>query len=143
MGAREGLLALDRDGDGAITSVHELLANNDNCNSNACYDGVDALIAMDNNADGVINAADPIYARLLVWTDANQDGVSAPGELRTLADHGIRALSIQARDEAVMHAGGTVLRSVQVVTDQGPRTAYDVWFRVRLGMENLGVLAPR
>ncbi len=143
VGAREGLLALDRNGDGAITSVHELLGDKNNCNGQACYDGVDALIAMDSNDDGAINAADPIYARLLVWTDANQDGVSAPGELRSLADHGIRALTLQARDEAVMHAGGTVLRSVQVVTDQGPRTAYDVWFRVRLGMENLGVLAPR
>ena len=143
VGAREGLLALDRDGDGAITSVHELLGDKGNCAGQACYDGIESLKAMDSNGDAQLDASDPVYAQLLVWTDADQDGVSAPGELRSLADHGIRALKLQARDEAVRHAGGTVLRSVQVVTDQGARTAYDVWFRVRLGMENLGALAPQ
>ena len=143
VGAREGLLALDRDGDGAITSVHELLGDKGNCAGQACYDGIEALKAMDSNGDARLDANDPVYAQLLVWTDADQDGVSAPGELRSLSDHGIRALKLQASDLAVRHAGGTVLRSLQVVTDQGARTAYDVWFRVRLNMDNLGVLAPR
>ncbi len=142
-GAREGFLAMDRDGDGAITSVHELLGDKGNCAGRACYDGIESLRAMDSNADGVIDAADPAYARLLVWVDANQDAVSQPGELSNLAGNGIRALTLQAQDEAVMHAGGTVLRSIGLVTDAGPRRAYDVWFRVRLGMENLGALLPR
>ena len=143
VGAREGLLAMDRNGDGAITSVHELLGDKGNCAGRACYDGIESLKAMDSNGDAVLDARDPAFARLLVWTDADQDGVSAPGEIRSLADHGIRALKLQASDEAVRHAGGMVLRSVQVVTDHGARTAYDVWFKVQLGVENLGALLPR
>jgi len=142
-GAREGFLAMDRDGDGAITSVNELLADKGNCAGRACYDGVESVRALDSNKDGRVDAADPAYASLLVWVDSNQDGISQPGEISTLAGNGIRAITLQVRSEAVRHAGGTVLRSVGLVTDNGPRRAYDVWFRVRLGMENLSALLPR
>ena len=36
--------------------------------------GLRSLAAFDANADGRIDASDPVYAQLKVWQDLNQDG---------------------------------------------------------------------
>jgi hypothetical protein len=41
--------------------------------------------SLDTNADGYVDAADAQFAQLKVWVDANGDGISQAGELRSLA----------------------------------------------------------
>lgn len=141
-GSREGFLAIDRNKDGQISSVSELMGNQSNCNNQLCYDGVEALRALDQNGDGLVDRRDAAFAQLLIWVDSNSDGLSQPGELSSLSGHGIKAFSLKAQDLMVRSAAGTITRSVEVMTDRGSRTAYDVWFRVALGLENLPALTP-
>jgi len=72
-------LALDRDGDGAITSGLELFGDA------VAEHGFAALAELDANGDGMIDARDPMFAALLLWTDRNGDRASAPGELAPAA----------------------------------------------------------
>ena len=63
-----GLLALDRDGNGAIDGIGDLFGS-------PTQDAFAMLRGHDANGDGRISAADPAFASLLVWRDANGDGV--------------------------------------------------------------------
>jgi len=48
----------------------------------------------DDNGDGLIDQADAIYDELLLWVDANADGVTDPGELSTLQQLDIVAIDL-------------------------------------------------
>jgi hypothetical protein len=67
----DGMLALDRNGNGVIDNGTELFGG-------LGVDGFDALRAYDSNSDGIIDASDPVFAQLRVWQDLNQDAVSDP-----------------------------------------------------------------
>jgi hypothetical protein len=75
-------LALDRDGDGAITSGAELFGDA----TGDARNGFEALAILDDNRDGVIDGRDPIFGALLLWADADGDRKSSHAELRRLAD---------------------------------------------------------
>ncbi len=77
-------LAMDRDGDGAITSGKELFGNN---TLPGVTNGFIALrqMAMETNGNvmrGSVSSDDPIFKKLLLWTDSNHNGISEPSELR-------------------------------------------------------------
>jgi hypothetical protein len=50
----------------------------------------------DSNHDGVFDATDTAFADFAVWQDANQNGVSDAGEVRSLADWGIASMDLQS-----------------------------------------------
>lgn len=87
-------LALDRDGDGVISSGRELFGSATRMGEGTATNGFAALAALDENGDGVIDARDPAFARLRLWTDLDGDRVSSPGELRSLAEAGVRSLEL-------------------------------------------------
>jgi hypothetical protein len=133
VGRGEGLLALDLNGDGRVTSGRELFGDHSDCRGEKCADGAAALAihdhpALGGNADGRIDSADAVYDRLLLWVDHDQDGVSRASELSHLDDHGIRALSLRADYFDRRVPAGRLSLSLDVHTDSGPRLAYDVWF---------------
>jgi hypothetical protein len=75
-------LALDRNGDGAITSGAELFGNHTVLpDGSVARDGFEALAALDANHDGRIDKDDPAFARLVLWADRDRDGRSSPDEL--------------------------------------------------------------
>ena len=84
-----GWLVYDADGDGRITSALQLFGT-------VTFwlfweNGYHALGALDDDADGELRGAE--LAHLAIWQDANQNGVSEPGEVKPLSAHGIVALS--------------------------------------------------
>ncbi|MEJ8836100.1 calcium-binding protein [Ramlibacter sp. AN1133] len=97
----DGLLVLDRDGNGTIDSGRELfgdntvLENGPNAGQLAS-NGFEALADLDANGDHQIDANDAAYSRLRLWQDFNQDGVSQANELSTLADKGVVGISLTA-----------------------------------------------
>lgn len=84
--ARTPWLALDRDGDGAITSGAELFGDSTVLpDGRTAVNGFAALAALDANHDGVIDRDDPAFASLLLWSDRDGDHRSSPDELQPLA----------------------------------------------------------
>lgn len=147
VGPRAALLGIDLDGDGRIGSGTELFGDRSQCGGARCLDGVAALAAHDSpalggNSDGLIDASDAVFGRLRLWTDANQDGVCQPGELRTLGEAGVLSLGLTARHGAEQRSGGGIGARLEVLTTGGFRSAYDVWLRMGLARANLAALRP-
>ncbi|WP_316158348.1 MULTISPECIES: calcium-binding protein [unclassified Bradyrhizobium] len=97
----DGILAIDANGNGRIDSAVELFGS-------ATQDGFAVLETFDANGDGVIDAADPVFAKLRVWRDLNQNGVSDDGELQTLAQAGIKSISLVRQPGSGTDAGNTI-----------------------------------
>jgi hypothetical protein len=75
-------LALDRDGDGAITSGAELFGDATVlADGTTAKGGFHALSALDANGDGKIDRADPMFASLVLWADHDGDRTSSAREL--------------------------------------------------------------
>ena len=118
----DGLLALDRDGDGWIRGNAELFGTKR-------ADGFGVLATLDTNHDGMISAADALFARLRVWIDANGDGISAPSELRSLAQLGIVSILLDS-SEVNQAVQGHLITNDGTFTYASGATGRisDVWF---------------
>jgi hypothetical protein len=80
-------LARDLDGDGQITHGGELFGSSTQLpDGSLARHGFAALAALDANADGVLDAADPAFATLLVWADRDGDRASTSSELTPLSE---------------------------------------------------------
>lgn len=91
---QDGILALDVDGSGKIEGGKELFTPN--FNGGQFADGIAALASLDGNHDGVIDGQDQAFGELVVWQDANHNGVSETDELAKLGDLGITGISLNA-----------------------------------------------
>jgi hypothetical protein len=96
--ADDGLLVLDRNGNGTIDNGTELFGDATPMSAASgggrARDGFVALRQQDTNSDGVVNASDANWASLRIWQDTNQDGISQAAELRTLASLNISGINV-------------------------------------------------
>ena len=90
----DGILALDVDGNGTIDNGSEIFSPWFAGGSHA--GSLAALATLDDNGDGVIDSGDAAFGNLQVWQDLDHDGVSDAGELKSLADHGITGINLDA-----------------------------------------------
>jgi hypothetical protein len=130
VGAGDGLLVLDRNGDGAIGDGGELFGTATTlADGSKASNGYAALRELDANGDGAISNADAGYGDLKVWIDSNADGVSQSGELRTLDSLGIARLNVDANATSAKDNGNWVgLASTYETTDGKTHASADVWF---------------
>jgi len=78
-GQNVAFLALDRNSNGIIDDGSELFGN---YTLPGVGNGFAALARIsEHNGDGVIDARDPLFAQLLLWRDANRNGISEAREL--------------------------------------------------------------
>ena len=77
---QSGFLAIDRDGDGMITSGKELFGNHTLPNSDNGFYAI-AKLLMGDHPDGVFSNTDKNFDKLLIWVDRNHNGISEPDEL--------------------------------------------------------------
>jgi tetratricopeptide (TPR) repeat protein len=124
IGKDAGWLVYDADGRGEITSALQwfgsvtfwLFWNN----------GYDPLAALDDDGDRELRGNE--LRNLAIWRDANQNGISEKGEVRSLAAHGIAALSCSyERGDGVSVAAHSP-RGV-VLGDGSTRPTFDVILR--------------
>ncbi|MFN3727337.1 MAG: hypothetical protein ACK4SZ_13660 [Allosphingosinicella sp.] len=135
VGRRDGLMVVDRDGDGRISSTTELSFLGDRAGAASSLHGLGAL---DSNRDGVIDAADQRFGELKVWIDRNGNGVSEAGELAGLADIGIKSIDLGARaTNTNVRMGNNVLLATATFTrdDGSSSTLGDVAFAFRPSAE--------
>ena len=129
VGADDGLLARDLNGDGLITDRTELFGG-------AAVDGFAILAGLDTNGDLVINAADAEWNDLRIWVDADGDAATDSGELHTLSAYNIASIDlagVHAPDpsagETEEIAGNAISHiSSYTLTDGTERDIVDAWF---------------
>jgi hypothetical protein len=130
-------LVLDRNHNGVIDDGTELFSNVSPQLPSSGPNGFKALAQYDlpqfgGNGDGILDSRDAIFPSLRLWIDANHDGISQPGELHTLAEMGVSAISlnferIDRRDEN----GNIFLFRTKVTPNRDSgvaHKAYDVFF---------------
>ncbi|MFH0785094.1 MAG: hypothetical protein V2B20_24495, partial [Pseudomonadota bacterium] len=133
VGADDGLLALDKNGDGQITGGTELFGNHTILASGGkAANGFSALAEYDDNKDGRIDANDAVFSQLKVWRDLDADGVSDAGELIGLAETGVARLNLTITASSGKDAQGNDHRLVGSYVDTGgaSHTMTDVWFTI-------------
>ncbi|MGH6786530.1 MAG: beta strand repeat-containing protein, partial [Novosphingobium sp.] len=102
VGPDDGLLAIDRNGDGKVSGIEIVFGGN------AASDLQGLAAQYDSNGDGQLDAADAAFAQFGVWQDANSDGVTDAGEFRSLADMGIASISLTSDGKSASAANGDV-----------------------------------
>ena len=106
----DGLLVLDRNGDGIINNGGELFGDSTLlADGSRAAHGYAALAELDSNGDGKVDAADEQFADLRVWRDLNSDGISTASELFTLEELGIASLDTAYKNIHTGLAGGNTL----------------------------------
>lgn len=92
---RDAILALDLNGNGRIDDGREVFGDYHLlADGSRASNGFEALAQYDTNGDGVIDSQDAIFNSLRLWTDANSNGISEGGELKTLAEMGIKEIRL-------------------------------------------------
>ena len=116
--ADDGLLALDRNGNGVTDNGSELFGNNTTLeNGNKAANGFLALADFDDNRDGVINQNNTVWNDLRVWRDLDQNGESGAGELFTLDELGIASLKLSYTNSNSKDEFGNEFRQSGSYTD--------------------------
>ena len=78
------------------TSNYGSIYNDSNCST--YFDRrYEQLAELDANGDGKITRADILWSELKIWQDADGDGVTDAGELKTLDQLGIVSLDLSAK----------------------------------------------
>lgn len=125
-------LALDLDRNERIDDARELFGGHtrlpDGTNAS---NGFEALLQYDNNADGVIDAGDPIWQLMLLWNDANHDGMSQPWELQPIAASDILTLETSYDSLNRTDPSGNMFRFKSKLrrASGAARPYYDVYFK--------------
>jgi hypothetical protein len=129
----DGLLALDRNGNGQIDNGVELFGGDTLLlDGTTAANGFEALRELDTNGDGRIDALDAAYGDLRVWRDLNRDGSSQSDELLSLEQAGVRSINVDYETSAQIDENGNAHRQVGSFqrSDGSTGAATDVWFAV-------------
>jgi len=127
----EGLLVRDLNGNGTIDNGSELLGSFTILpNGEQADNGFQALAGFDLNKDGIVDGAEAQAAGLLIWKDANGNGVADPGELLTFAQAGVAGIETGYAESSDVDANGNLLRwqGAFIRSDGSKALAVDVLF---------------
>lgn len=123
----DAFLAQDINQNGRIDNLTELFGDDQFPN------GYEKLKSLDLNGDNLFDPGDEAYRDLLVWRDANENGVSEASELTSLSEAGITAIDLNY-DES--------LQSTFSTQDGQTHQAADLFFAVNQMESTLSTLPP-
>ena len=110
VGAKEGLLAYDKNGDGIINGGNELFGDRTlmKDSKTLASSGFTALAEYDDNKDGKIDSNDAIYTLLRIWQDSDGDGIASASELKQLVDLGIVSIGLSYNNTGVADGANNI-----------------------------------
>ena len=125
----DGLLALDKNHNGQIDGQSELFGGNE-------LDGYKVLAAYDDNHDGTIDSKDAVWKDLVVWQDANHDGITQNGELISVDKLDFASISLDAKSVDYTVSGNSISAESTIVGHDGSQTTMvDAWFQFYNGSD--------
>ncbi|WP_159068645.1 calcium-binding protein [Neisseria wadsworthii] len=128
----DGLLVLDLNGNGAVDNGGELFGNHTLlADGKPADNGFEALKQYDTNQNGLLDTGDARWGKFRIWQDADSDGVSDSGELKTLSETGIISLNLKYTETDVLDENGNAHKqtSSAIWKDGHTGDAVDVWFK--------------
>lgn len=138
-------LAMDRNGNGKIDNGSELFGDATPAYADqpdpTTSNGFEALKFAEgptygpSTADAVINQADAVFSRLLLWRDANHNGISEADELQPVSGSAVVAIDTKYKESRRRDRHGNEFRQkgkAWWATPEGQQVAYpifDVWLQ--------------
>lgn len=107
-GPAEGIVVLDRNGDGRIQGQD--LFGDEQVTGRNVANGYEDLALLDSNNDGTFDFRDERFHEVQIWQDANSDGIAQEGEMSSLFQNGISSLDLRATAGAVAGEDSAVIR---------------------------------
>lgn len=112
--AEDGIVVMDLNSNGKIDGIHETMSEYFNgtvgaggeAGAKPFANGFAALKSLDSNSDNAFTSADAAWINIKVWQDANHDGITDPGELKTMAELGISSISLTPTSQSGLVNGG-------------------------------------
>jgi len=105
--SEDGILAIDLNGDDTVNNGLEIMFTQ---HAAGVATDLAALAQLfDTDGDGKLTSADHDFHRFGVWQDANGNGVSDPGEFKTLTALGIAEISLGSDNQHTISADGSVV----------------------------------
>jgi len=138
LSGQDGFLAVDVNGNGNIDDIYELFGGSKG-------EGFAKLASYDSNGDGLVNASDDDFAKLLVWQDVNGNHQTDAGELISLSDAGISSLTVSYTELPFLDAQQNLHleRSIATLGDGQSVSMTDVYFNVSaVDVAAAGVVLP-
>lgn len=126
-------LVLDVNGNGEIDGISELFGNaTPHPDGKSFANGFEALAVYDDNADGVIDERDAVFAQLALWSDLDRSGTSKDNELTPLSSR-VSAISLDYVDRVEFddaHGNETRQRALFFDQNDEAHVIYDLWLRL-------------
>ncbi|ERT11172.1 hypothetical protein QPK14_02015 [Photorhabdus temperata subsp. temperata] len=128
----DGLLVIDKNNDGIINNGSELFGEETILSSGKkAKNGFEALLDLDSNKDGVLDANDLLWSSLKIWQDKNQDAYTDQGELKSMEEVGIESINLDYGEIEHFDSEGNYhgLASSVNWSDGRNTDIIDVWFK--------------
>ncbi|HKT15005.1 MAG TPA: VCBS domain-containing protein, partial [Allosphingosinicella sp.] len=107
VGKDDGFLVFDANGDGKASNSGEIVFADPAAGADSDLEGL--RLNYDTNHDGKLDAADADFAKFGVWQDANGNGVTDPGEFKSLSESGIVSIDLTSNGKSYVAADGSVI----------------------------------
>lgn len=131
----QAFVTLDRNHNATIDDGTELFGNvTPLLDGRRASNGFDALAEFDHNRDSVIDVQDAVWLDLLLWRDANHDGVSQSNELTPVRDSSLMGIGLNYHFSGRVDQSGNAFRFQSNVWVAGgreqaiTRPVYDIFF---------------
>ena len=146
-GSNDGLLAIDlgpngaSGPDGVINQTKEIVFTA--WAPGATSDMAALRQVFDTDQDGRLSSGDERWSDFRIWQDANSDGMSQAGEVRSLADRGVASIDLTPSGPIQILPDGSRIQGTSAYTrlDGTTGLAGDVAFATDPGLRQVGSLA--
>jgi len=127
---KDGSFLVLPDANGEVKNINQLFGDQTvGPDNQKAKNGFKALAKYDLNSDGVIDASDAVFSRLMLWKDDNCNGIAEQRELYEVERAGVTTIFTRYKNmyQVDMYGNLTLQRSI-VRFGNDVRRVFDIWF---------------